>query len=134
MANRFELLNNPQRAMQLLAHWYDIIDTHIMLEIQSEVIYEVLHNRSCNIKWAAIHEQVTMLKKLLSHRFEHCTEVQDDGYISDEDIDKYPETFIPGLHTLLTDYRNLHCCSNGLLHTNHLTKRLSKDLNKISNM
>ena len=95
MANRFELLNNLQRAMQPLAHWYDIIDTHVMLEIQSEVMYKVLHNRQCNIKWAPIHKQVAMMRKLLSHIFEHYTEVQDDGYISDEDIDKYPEMFVP---------------------------------------
>ena len=44
MANRFEIFNNLQRAMQPLAHWYDIIDTHIMLEIQSEVVYEVLQS------------------------------------------------------------------------------------------
>ena len=102
MANRSELLNNLQRAMQPLAHWYDIIDTHTMLELQSEVVYEVLHNRSCNIKWAPIHEQVTMLRKLLSHIFEHYAEVQDDGYISDEDIDKYPEMFMPRPCILLT--------------------------------
>ena len=73
MANRFELLNNLQRAMQPLDHWYDIIDTHVMLEIQSEVVYEVLHNRYCNIKWSHMYEQVTMLRKLLSHIFKQYT-------------------------------------------------------------
>ena len=36
-----------------------------------------------------------MLQKLLSHIFEQYTAVQDDGYISDEDIEEYPETFMP---------------------------------------
>ena len=102
MANRFEIFNNLQRAMQPLAHWYDIIDTHVMLEIQSEVVYEVLHNRSCNTKWAPIHEQVTMLRKLLCHIFENYAEIQDDRYISDEDTDKYPETFMSSPYILLT--------------------------------
>ena len=42
-----------------------------------------------------MHEQVTMLRKLLSHIFEQYADVQDDGYISDEDIEEYPETFMP---------------------------------------
>ena len=42
-----------------------------------------------------MHEQVTMLRKLLSHIFEQCADIQDDGYISDEDIEEYPETFMP---------------------------------------
>ena len=42
-----------------------------------------------------MHEQVTLLRKLLSHIFKHYAEVQDDGYISDEDIEEYPETFMP---------------------------------------
>ena len=42
-----------------------------------------------------MHEQVTMLRKLLSHIFKQYTDVQDDGYISDEDIEEYPETFMP---------------------------------------
>ena len=42
-----------------------------------------------------MHEQVTLFKKLLSHIFEHYTEVQDNGYISDEDIEIYPEIFMP---------------------------------------
>ena len=74
-----------------LAHWYAIIDSHIILELQNEVIHEVLHNRYCLIKWAPMHKQVT----LLSHIFKHYTEVQDDGYVSDEDIEKYPEIFMP---------------------------------------
>ena len=44
-----------------------------------------------------MHEQVTLLRKLLSHIFEHYTDIQDDGYISDEDIEEYPETFMPRL-------------------------------------
>ena len=42
-----------------------------------------------------MHEQVTMLRKVLSHIFKKYTDVQDDGYISDEDIEEYPETFMP---------------------------------------
>ena len=42
-----------------------------------------------------MHEQVTMLQKLLSHIFEQYADVQDDGYISDEDIEEYPETSMP---------------------------------------
>ena len=42
-----------------------------------------------------MHEQVTMLKKLLPHIFEQYTDVQDDGYISNEDIEEYHETFMP---------------------------------------
>ena len=95
MASRFELWNNLHRAMMPLAHWYAIIDNHVILELQNEVIHEVLHNRYCLIKWAPMHEQVTLFRKLLSHIFEHYTEVQDDGYISDEDIEQYPEIFMP---------------------------------------
>ena len=42
-----------------------------------------------------MHEQVTMLQKLLSHISEQYADVQDEGYISDEDIEEYPETFMP---------------------------------------
>ena len=42
-----------------------------------------------------MHEQVTMLQKLLSHIFEQYADIQDDGYISNEDIEEYPETFMP---------------------------------------
>ena len=42
-----------------------------------------------------MHKQVTMLQKLLSRVFEQYADVQDDGYISDEDIEEYPETFMP---------------------------------------
>ena len=88
--------------MMPLAQWYDIIDSHIILELQNEVIHKVLHNRYCLIKWAPIHEQVILFRKLLSHIFEHYTEVQDDGYISDEDIEIYPEIFMtrPGIMTI----------------------------------
>ena len=81
--------------MMPLAHWYDIIDSHIILELQNKVIQEVLHNRYCFIKWVPMHEQVALLRKLLAHIFEHYAEVQDDGYISDEDIEIYPEIFMP---------------------------------------
>ena len=47
-----------------------------------------------------LHEQVTMLRKLLSHIFEQYADIQDDGYISDEDIEQYPETFMPRLRIM----------------------------------
>ena len=81
--------------MMPLAHWYAIIDSHVILELQNELIHEVLHNRYCLIKWAPMHEQVTLFRKLLSHIFKHYAEVQDDGYISNEDIEQYPEIFMP---------------------------------------
>ena len=81
--------------MMPLAHWYAIIDNHVILELQNEVIHKVLHNRYCLIKWAPMHEQVTLLRKLLSHIFKCSAEVQDDGYISDKDIEQYPEIFMP---------------------------------------
>ena len=88
-------MDNLHRTMMPLAHWYAIIDNQVILELQNEVVCEVLHNRYCLIKWAPMHKQVTLLRKLLSHIFEHYAEVQDDGYISDEDIELYPETFMP---------------------------------------
>ena len=100
MTSRFELWNNLHRAMMPLAHWYAIIDNQVILELQNEVIHEVLHDKYCLIKWAPMHEQVTLLRKLLSHIFEHYTEVQDDGYISDKDIEEYPETFTPRLRIM----------------------------------
>ena len=84
-----------------LAHWYAIIDNQVILELQNEVIHKVLHDRYCLIKWAPMHEQVTLLRKLLSHIFEHYAEVQDDGYLSDEDIEEYPEIFMPRQHIML---------------------------------
>ena len=95
MTSRFELWNNLNRAMMPLAHWYALIDNQVILELQNKVIHEVLYNRYCIIKWAPMHEQVTLLRKLLSHIFEHYADIQDDGYISDEDIEDYPETFMP---------------------------------------
>ena len=100
MTSRFELWNNLYRAMTSLAHWYALIDNEVILELQNKVIHEVLYNRYCLIKWAPMHEQVTMLQKLLSHIFEQYADVQDDGYISDEDIE-YPETFMPRLRIML---------------------------------
>ena len=81
--------------MTPLAHWYALIDNEVILELQNKVIHKVLYNRYCLIKWAPMHEQVTMLQKLLSYIFEQYTDVQDDSYISDEDIEEYPETFMP---------------------------------------
>ena len=95
MTSQLELWNNLHRAMMPLAHWYAIIDHEVILELQNKVIHEVLHNRDCLIKWAPMHKQVTLLRNLLSHIFKHYTEVQDDGYISDEDIEQYPEIFMP---------------------------------------
>ena len=95
MTSRFELWNNIHSAMMPLAHWYAIIDNQVKLELQNKVIHEVLYNRCCLIKWAPMHEQVTLLRKLLSHIFEHYVDIQDDGYISDEDIEEYPKAFMP---------------------------------------
>ena len=95
MTSRFEIWNNLHRAMTPLAHWYALIDNEVILDLQNKVMHEVLHNRYCLIKWAPMHEPVTMLQKLLSHIFEQYADVQDDGYISDEDIEECPETFMP---------------------------------------
>ena len=95
MTSRFEIWNNVHRAMTPLAHWYTILDNDIILDIKNKVIHEILHDRTCLIKWAPMHEQVTMLQKLLSYIFEQYADIQDDGYISDEDIEEYPETFMP---------------------------------------
>ena len=103
MTSRFELWNNLHRAMTPLAHWYALIDNEVILELQNKVIHEVLYNRYCLIKWAPMHEQVTMLRKLLSHIFEQYADVQDDGYISDEDIEEYPEAFMPRPCIMLMD-------------------------------
>ena len=102
MTSRFELWNNLHRDMMPLAHWYALIDNQVILELQNKVIHEVLYNRYCLIKWSPMHKQVTLLRKLLSHIFEHCADVQDDGYISDEDIEEYSETFMPRPHIMLT--------------------------------
>ena len=102
MTSRFELWNNLHRAMMPLAHWYAIIDNQVILELQNKVIHKVLYNRYCLIKWAPMHEQVTLLRKLLSHIFKHYVDIQDDSYISDEDIEEYPETFMPRPHIILT--------------------------------
>ena len=102
MTSRFELWNNLHRALTPLAHWYALIDNEVILEFQNKVIHKVLYNRYCLIKWAPMHEQVTMLQKLLSHIFEQYTDVQDDGYISEEDIEEYPETVMPRPCIMLT--------------------------------
>ena len=102
MTSRFELWNNLHRAMTPLAHWYALIDNEVILELQNKVIHEVLYNRYCLIKRAPMHKQVTMLQKLLSHIFEQYADIQDDGYISDEDIEEYPETFMPRPHIMST--------------------------------
>ena len=107
MTSRFELWNNLHRAMTPLAHWYALIDNEVILELQNKVIHEVLYNRYCLTKWAPLHEQVTMLRKLLSHIFEQYANVQDDGYISDEDIEEYPETFMPRPHIMPTGLQGL---------------------------
>ena len=103
MTSRFEIRNNVHRAMTPLAHWYAIIDNDVILDIQNKVIHKILHNRTCLIKWAPMHDQVTMLQKLLSHIFEQYADIQDDGYISDKDIEEYPETFMPRLHIMPTN-------------------------------
>ena len=103
MTSRFELWNNLHRAMTPLAHWYDLTDNEAILELQNKVIHEVLYNRYCLIKWAPMHEQVAMLRKLLSHIFKQYADVQYDGYISDEDIEEYPDTFMPRLRIMLSE-------------------------------
>ena len=103
MTSRFKIWNNVHRAMTPLAHWYAILDNDVILDIQNKVIHEILHDRTCLIKWAPMHKQVTMLQKLLSHIFEQYANVQDDGYISDEDIEEYPETFMPRPCIMPTD-------------------------------
>ena len=95
MTSRFKIWNNVHQAMTPLAHWYAVLDNDIILDIQNKVIHEILHDRTCLIKWAPMHKQVTMLQKLLSHIFKQYTDIQDDGYISDEDIEEYPDTFMP---------------------------------------
>ena len=107
MTSRFEIWNNVHRAMTPLAHWYAIIDNDVILDIQNKVTHKILHDRSCLIKWAPMHEQVTMLQKLLSHIFEQYDDVQDDGYISDEDIKEYLETFMPRPRIMPTDEQGL---------------------------
>ena len=107
MTSRFELWNNLHRAMTPLAHWYALIDNEVTLELQNKVIHEVLYNSSCLIKWAPMHKQVTMLRKLLSHILEHYADVQDDDYISDKDIEEYPETFMPRPCIMLVGLREL---------------------------
>ena len=102
MTSRFELWNNLHRAMTPLAHWYALIDNEVILELQNKVIHEVLYNRYCLIKWLPMHKQITMLRKLLSHIFEQYADVQDDGYVSDEDIEEYPETLMPRPCIMLT--------------------------------
>ena len=101
MTSRFELWNNLHRAMTPLAHWYALIDNEVILELQNKVIHEELYNRYCLIKWAPMHEQVTMLQKLLCHIFEQYADIQNDGYISGKDIEEYPETFMPRPHIML---------------------------------
>ena len=107
MTSQFEIWNNLHRAMTPLAHWYALIDNDIILDIQNKVIHEVLYNRCCLIKWAPMHEQVTMLQKLLSHIFEQYANVQDDGNISDEDIEEYLETFMPRLRIMPMSVKGL---------------------------
>ena len=48
-----------------------------------------------------------MLRKLLSHIFKQYADIQDDGYISDEDIEEYPETFMPRPHIMLMSLQGL---------------------------
>ena len=131
MTSRFELWNNLHRAMTPLAHWYALIDNEVILELQNKVIHEVLYNRYCLIKWAPMHE-VTMLRKLLSHIFEQYTDVQDDGYTSDEDIEEYPETFMPRPRIMPMGLQEVHNCSSWIHCTFLLTATLNKDLNRAS--
>ena len=118
-----------------LAHWYAIIDNHVILELQNKVIHEVLHNRYCLIKWVPMHEQVTLLRKLLSHIFEFHAEVQDDGYVSDEDIEQYPEIFMPRPCIMPIGFQEPALLQQ--LHTTHKSprhkteQRIEQDLRRI---
>ena len=76
-----------------------------------------------------MQEQVTLFRKLLSHIFEHYTEVQDNGYISDKDIEKCPEIFMPRprimpirLQELATPHKSPHRTTE---------QRLEQDLHHI---
>ena len=117
--------------MMPLPHWHAIIDSHIILELQNEVIHEVLHNRYCLIKWAPMHEQVTLFRKL-SHIFEHYAEVQDNGYISDEDIEIYPETLMPRPHIMPIGLQEPALVQQPDTPHSHLTTRLNKGLSMTS--
>ena len=130
MTSRFKIWNNVHRAMTPLAHWYAILDNDIILDIQNKVIHEILHDTTCLIKWAPMHEQVTMLQKLLSHIFEQYADIQDDGYISDEDIE-YPETFMPRPRIMQTYKDQCNHSSHSLCKSN-LIATLSRDLNRAS--
>ena len=134
MTSRFEIWNNVHRAMTPLAHWYAILDNDIILDIQNKVIHEILHDRTCLIKWAPMHEQVTMLQKLLSHIFEQYADIQDDGYISDEDIEEYPETFMQRPHIMPIDIQgqDQRNHSSHKLRKSNLITTLSRDLNRAS--
>ena len=107
MADRYEIFNSLQEAMQPLAHWYQLIDIHTMMDIQADVIHEVIQSRSGIIKRAPADEQVIMLRKLLTHIFETYTDTQDDGYVSDEDIDRYPDSMMPRPRVLLNGAQNI---------------------------
>ena len=135
MTSRFEIWNNVHRAMTPLAHWYAILDNDIISDIQNKVIHDILHDRTCLIKWAHMHEQVTMLQKLLSHIFEQYADVQDDGYISDEDIEEYPETFMPRPRIMPMDVQGLVQPQQpevALVHPHRNTKqRLEQGLHQI---
>ena len=132
MTSRFELWNNLHRAMTPLAHWYALIDNEVILELQNKVIHKLLYNRYCLIKWAPMHKQVTMLRKLLSHIFYQYADIQDDGYVSDEDIEEYPETFMPRLCIMPMGLQGPAQSSSWTLHTFLLATTLNRDLNRTS--
>ena len=69
MTSKFELWNNLHRAMTPLAHWYALIDNEVILELQKKS-----YTRYCTTDIALLNE-----------------------HISDEDIEEYPETFMPRL-------------------------------------
>ena len=69
MTSRLEIWNNVHRAMTPLAHWYAVLDNDVILDIQNKVIHEILHDRTCLIKWAPMHEQVTNASEAIIPHF-----------------------------------------------------------------
>ena len=131
MTSRFKIWNNVHRAMTPLAHWYTILDHDVILDIQNRVIHEILHNRTCLIKLAPMHEQVTMLQKLLSHILEQYADVQDDGYISDKDMEENPETFMPRPRIMSTNIQGPMQPQQPEV-ARVIIATLSRDLNRVS--
>ena len=74
---------------------YDAIGSLVCYNRQSGHTRTPKRSHTWGTAWAPMHEQVTLFRKLLSYIFKHYAKVQDDSYISDEDIEEYPEIFMP---------------------------------------